>query len=302
MNVLIIYHGDADGKLSATLVADWYPQAEINFIEAQYGDEFPVDEAKYHDVVWVLDFSYENMQEVKEVAPELHWIDHHESAKRKYPVLWKSDEIPGERRTDQSACRLTWEYLYNEGIECHHVAEGNKIYTLRCAAKYVNDYDLWIFEFDDDTKSFIERISNFELRDFLKLTDFRVGDLVEEGRLLLRQKDRRIENKLKDRKSIMDVDFENHNASMINSTTKEDRSVLLHELMKQEGKDLAVGFEIKNDKVVFNLRSIGDFNVASLAEKYGGGGHKNAAGFVLDFEQGLKFIEKIGGKKCQTKQ
>ena len=30
-----------------------------------------------------------------------------------------------------------------------------------------------------------------------------------------------------------------------------------------------------------SLRSIGEHNVSKLAEKYGGGGHKNAAGFIV---------------------
>jgi oligoribonuclease NrnB/cAMP/cGMP phosphodiesterase (DHH superfamily) len=34
--------------------------------------------------------------------------------------------------------------------------------------------------------------------------------------------------------------------------------------------------------VKFSLRSIGDFDVSIVAEKFGGGGHKNAAGFTLE--------------------
>jgi oligoribonuclease NrnB/cAMP/cGMP phosphodiesterase (DHH superfamily) len=30
------------------------------------------------------------------------------------------------------------------------------------------------------------------------------------------------------------------------------------------------------------LRSVGDFDVSEIAKKYGGGGHKNAAGFLND--------------------
>ncbi|NIV11578.1 MAG: bifunctional oligoribonuclease/PAP phosphatase NrnA, partial [Aliifodinibius sp.] len=32
-------------------------------------------------------------------------------------------------------------------------------------------------------------------------------------------------------------------------------------------------------EVVYSLRSRGDFDVSALAERFGGGGHKNAAGF-----------------------
>jgi len=32
----------------------------------------------------------------------------------------------------------------------------------------------------------------------------------------------------------------------------------------------------------YELRSIGDFDVGFVAKKHGGGGHKNAAGFISD--------------------
>jgi oligoribonuclease NrnB/cAMP/cGMP phosphodiesterase (DHH superfamily) len=45
----------------------------------------------------------------------------------------------------------------------------------------------------------------------------------------------------------------------------------------------AVGwFQRQDGKVAISLRSRGDFDVSALAERHGGGGHKNAAGFQLD--------------------
>jgi len=35
----------------------------------------------------------------------------------------------------------------------------------------------------------------------------------------------------------------------------------------------------RNNKRQWGLRSIGDFDVSEIAKKYGGGGHRNAAGF-----------------------
>jgi nanoRNase/pAp phosphatase (c-di-AMP/oligoRNAs hydrolase) len=32
---------------------------------------------------------------------------------------------------------------------------------------------------------------------------------------------------------------------------------------------------------IFSLRSVGDFDVSAIAKIYGGGGHKNAAGFTV---------------------
>lgn len=38
---------------------------------------------------------------------------------------------------------------------------------------------------------------------------------------------------------------------------------------------------------VFSLRSVGDFDVGEIAKQYGGGGHKNAAGFRVPFTHAL---------------
>ena len=56
---------------------------------------------------------------------------------------------------------------------------------------------------------------------------------------------------------------------------------------------------LTEDKIDFELRSTGDFDVSKIAVKYGGGGHMNAAGFpgenFLDFNSIImeKIITKI---------
>jgi nanoRNase/pAp phosphatase (c-di-AMP/oligoRNAs hydrolase) len=41
-----------------------------------------------------------------------------------------------------------------------------------------------------------------------------------------------------------------------------------------------VFFETEGRKI-FSLRSVGEFDVSLIAKQHGGGGHKNAAGFVV---------------------
>jgi len=45
------------------------------------------------------------------------------------------------------------------------------------------------------------------------------------------------------------------------------------------------------------LRSKGDFDVAAIAQRYGGGGHRNAAGFRLPAGQFFTEILALGGQK-----
>ena len=41
-----------------------------------------------------------------------------------------------------------------------------------------------------------------------------------------------------------------------------------------------------------SLRSVGDYDVSAIAKTFGGGGHRNAAGFEVSFDR-LKFIEGV---------
>ncbi|MDP3012705.1 MAG: DHHA1 domain-containing protein, partial [Candidatus Subteraquimicrobiales bacterium] len=43
--------------------------------------------------------------------------------------------------------------------------------------------------------------------------------------------------------------------------------------------------ELSDETIKVSLRSKGDFNVIKIAEKFGGGGHPNAAGFSSPFKQ-----------------
>jgi len=44
--------------------------------------------------------------------------------------------------------------------------------------------------------------------------------------------------------------------------------------------EFGAAYFVRDDgKKVYSLRSVGDFDVSEVAKKYGGGGHRNAAGF-----------------------
>lgn len=63
----------------------------------------------------------------------------------------------------------------------------------------------------------------------------------------------------------------------------EDTSEVVNELLSIDGVQAAVMFkELDGGKVKLSFRSKGDIDVNRLAARYGGGGHKNAAGAVLE--------------------
>ncbi len=48
-----------------------------------------------------------------------------------------------------------------------------------------------------------------------------------------------------------------------------------------EGHPFAAVYVETSTDIIWSLRSRGDFDVSEIAKKFGGGGHKNAAGFTV---------------------
>lgn len=55
-------------------------------------------------------------------------------------------------------------------------------------------------------------------------------------------------------------------------------------------------FERRDQHIQFSLRSISNVDVSTIATLYGGGGHKNAAGFQLPYRQGLAVVHSMLGR------
>jgi nanoRNase/pAp phosphatase (c-di-AMP/oligoRNAs hydrolase) len=55
-----------------------------------------------------------------------------------------------------------------------------------------------------------------------------------------------------------------------------------HELATTGGTFGLIWYLGENNKAKISLRSNGDHDVSAIAKQFGGGGHKNAAGFEVD--------------------
>jgi oligoribonuclease NrnB/cAMP/cGMP phosphodiesterase (DHH superfamily) len=75
-----------------------------------------------------------------------------------------------------------------------------------------------------------------------------------------------------------------------------------HLLANESGTFGCTWEELSNRKIKFSLRSNGEYDVANIAEKFGGGGHKNAAGFVLEtFASGAAtHLMSAGYRSCNS--
>jgi hypothetical protein len=64
------------------------------------------------------------------------------------------------------------------------------------------------------------------------------------------------------------------------------RAQIGHELASRAAHGHAAGavYRVSGRRVDVSLYSVGDFDVAAVAARYGGGGHRNAAGFTVTLE------------------
>jgi oligoribonuclease NrnB/cAMP/cGMP phosphodiesterase (DHH superfamily) len=290
--VLIYYHDDNDGCCSAAVAGNCYDRNEfaIKFVAINYGKEsWNEGEISAAEKVWLLDFTSDKMDDFAKVCgPKLIWIDHHRTAMEKFPDLWNSENIPGIRSIEKAACVLTWEYTHPGYVSPPE------------AVAYIGDKDIWKFEYSE-TRAFSSGFSLMVKTPDDPLWDVLLGSsseyedavykMISIGELLLESQNYKLQ-KAFDRG--VDCLFHNWKARLVNTTG--NISELGEFIYMKPEYDIAVMWQAVEDMVVFSLRSDSGNpdspNCAEIAQQYGGGGHKNAAGFQkrnIDFPHLLFF-------------
>ena len=275
--ILIYHHDDNDGCCAAAVAGNYYNRNEfaIKFVAINYGKEsWTEEEIEAAEKVWLVDFTSDKMDEfVKACGSKLIWIDHHKTAMEKFPELWNSTSIPGIRSIEKAACVLTWEYTHPEYI------------LPPAAVAYIGDKDIWKFEYVE-TRAFSAGFSlmvktpDDTVWDVLLSSGYEdtVSKMIFIGELLLEAQGYKIQKAFE---RGVDCTFHNWKARLVNSTG--NISELGEFIYKKPEYDLAIMWQAVENMVVFSLRSDSGNpdspDCAEIAQQYGGGGHKNAAGF-----------------------
>ncbi len=278
---VILYHDDFDGVCSAAIAWRKF-EKEAMLFTLNYHELFPFSQLTQNDEIWLLDYSIsvEDMVKLMEITKNINWIDHHKSSLGMYP------EIIGIRNGDKSACELTWEYL-------------NPKLPMSWAIKYIGDRDIWAWKFGDATRHFYNGLQmekdsmnpKAEVWDILlatssKSSDEYLDDMMHEGMII--EKYKMLVNKQLVDKWAYQIEFEGHECLAINCSNTIDR---LSNTMLECGKKICIIYIFTGEKYNVSLFSNdADIDVEIIAKKYGGGGHKGAAGFVA---RTLPFNEKL---------
>lgn len=277
----VFYHNDHDGRCAAAIVR-WSIKdikVDIDFREINYGMRFPWNEIKKEETVIMVDFSlqpYSDMVKLwKKSGGNMIWIDHHSIAIKEVNRLLQQNgikQIPGFQSTEKSGCELTWDYY----MSCDTPA----------GVLMIGDYDTWKFKFDL-TREFQSGLQlqdthpNSTIWDELFYDDSNADDCIDNicqaGTTIEEFKRMNFAEQIKN--CSFDVELEGLKGKACNAWRT---GSLLFESISNlyTNYDFVSTFYFKDNKWSISLYTErDDVDVGKIAHKFGGGGHKGAAGF-----------------------
>lgn len=256
-----IYHGNcADGFGAAWVVRTVC--GDIEFHGATY--QSPPPDVADKNVI-IVDFSYKRpvLLEMAKVAKSILILDHHKTAEA--DLINLPDNVKCEFDMDRSGVRMTWDYFYPE-------REPPVLLT------HIEDRDLWRFALPN-TREIQSCIFSYpyEFDVWDRLFEADISLLVTEGATLERKHAKDIDELLKVTTREMVIGGYNVLAANLPYTMASDAG---HKLAF--GRPFGACYYDTPDGRVFSLRSTDEgVDVSEIAKQYGGGGHRNAAGFKV---------------------
>ncbi|MGP8189845.1 MAG: hypothetical protein ACLQG5_08025 [Methanobacterium sp.] len=263
----IFYHNDADGKCAAHVIAYIFHHTLENniedYIEINYGMDFPLKLIEEDEDVFIVDYSIELevMDKLLDITSNIFWIDHHITAIEKY--INYPHNLQGLRNVEYSGCVLTYIYLYNVSFE-----------QVPMPIRYIGDRDTWQWRYGQETKLFC---SGAELYDLHPLSlDWEILfnnplSVKKEGMIVEKYKTERNKDYVKS--FAYYTFFEGYEAVVVNIGHVGSE---IFDSIKKKPLLIMYVYDGKDYKV--SLRSE-EVDVSKIALKYGGGGHPGSSGF-----------------------
>ncbi len=265
MKTKVLYHRGCNDGFTAAYCAWTVLGNSAEYIGVNYGEALPT--INQGDRIFVVDFSYPRkvMLSWEKIVSELVVLDHHKTAQE--ALIGLSFAM---FNMNKSGAVLAWEYWH----------PGEPIPTL---IQYVQDRDLWKKELSLSDQVFVMLRSfkqEFEVWDtlaHLSCDDF-LALARTIGTPILEKRQRDVEAIAS---TYTYTEIGGYKVPTVHTSKPGLSSDLGHYLCKlvPEAPFSAVRWLDKDGKTKWGLRSVGEFDVSQIAKQFGGGGHKNAAGF-----------------------
>ena len=291
-HVAVIFHNaDADGFASCAIAMKYFEKCHhINpyFIGMNYSDKLNYEKLSIvgRDAILMCDFSLpvEEMLKLKEhYGDKFIWIDHHVTAIQDSIDNHYSD-IKGIRMNEKAACELTWDFLF-------------PYQKLPRSVSYMAKHDIWDHT-DIKTVYYAFGLKNFDVYPINNLgfwnktlSDMNTDKIIEVGKIIYEYEARQAKTICRGA-GVGLINFEGYRAVIVN---RSNINSMFFDDVDDTKFDVMMIFSYKPMKKnwVFSIfTKKEDIDVSELAKKYGGGGHRAAAGFVVnDFSMLEKIME-----------
>lgn len=310
---ICIYHGGCDDGFGAAF-AVWKRWGDaVEYVQGRYGEAPPAVAGKH---VIIVDFSYKRdvMDALGRSAKSIVVLDHHKTAKDELHP-WGSERAPATLADklqntefdiahclmqnclpiiawfdmDKSGARMAWEFCH-PGLPVPRLIE------------HIEDRDLWRFAlpYTRHVSAAVRSYRhNFDRWDSMA-DDENVTALIRDGGAILRAEKKLIAQFLE--QTTFDT-IGGHSVPTVN-VPYHFASDCANELLGKypDAPFAASWFKRADGKFQCSLRSADDrMDVSEIAKLYGGGGHRNAAGFEVPSEMTFRKAAKTTKEpRCDT--
>ena len=284
----IIYHGNCyDGFTSAWVfekarIANGELAKNFKFISCNYGEAFPIENPnKEEDECYILDFSFKRniILEQKDKFKKFMILDHHVTAQEDLKDL---DCCIFDMNV--SGAKLTFRYLTDFYLDHEKRDILKRSEELVRLVEAVSDRDLFTFKLLG-TSEYYYFMSSFDMTfenwDKICLTPFQ--EVLEKGTLIQHYERVYIRKTISEKFyiTLRDVNDNAYIMPCVNVTKEFGTNACKAILNENPEINYACYFWInKNGKFVFGIRSRDGYDCSIIAKNYGGGGHKQASGWI----------------------
>jgi oligoribonuclease NrnB/cAMP/cGMP phosphodiesterase (DHH superfamily) len=297
----VIYHGDCIDGYASAFACYYYnkinkTKKKITYIAGVYQKRPPMVSNKN---VLICDFSYKNktLKEMIKDANKLIILDHHKSAEKD---LRDIDTQHKHFNIKHSGAYITWAYFFGEK-------------NIPMMIHYIQDNDIFKKEFSE-TKAFTSFIFNipktFDAYEKFLNDDYINKTVIPIGEGMIKQNETYINEGVKKAAvNFLFIDNKLYFVATVNtSIMKSEIGNQLFNTYEHINFAICYSKNIYTGETYLSLRSIDKAtDVEEIASKFGGGGHRNAAGLsvfnsdtipsiMLDRYQCYNLIQKISIK------
>lgn len=278
------YHNDMDGRCAGSIVAQYENNYnKEDFFEVDYVMTLPIDSIQKDEKVYFVDYSFKKdtvwqLEKVLEKTSDVVWVDHHTSSLNLEKEMPWIKEIKGIRQDGISGAGLAYMYLY----QC----EFN---DLPYFIKLVSDYDCWQYKYEPDTTYFkigietecydaldniwVDLFRESEDEGYYKQVPTTLYNLVNTGTTIKGYIDR--DNEQYRKAFSYETEIEGHKCLVVN---RKSNSWIFGE--KYNEYPIVMVWVFNGEKYSYSIYSSNkNIDCSKIAEKFGGGGHRGAAGF-----------------------